>query len=312
MNTFCTIITGNYWPYAKSIYSSLAKFDSNVTLKVLICDDSQVTDVFGLEIFRLKDVVKGFDIGQKLLEKYAAESDKLRWSFKSVFIHFLLERGFDKVIFTDPDTYYFGDYNFLFQELELNHVILTPHWRGLDPNKDPNGFDLQFVHGLYNAGFIGVNKEGKECMQWWANACLYKCVIETEKGMYVDQVYLNLMPLYFDKVKIIKHTGCNVADWNRVYCERVSVGNKVFINGVDPIIFIHFTNWVIMSTYFGGDKLLKPYTEQYLEVLQANGLKMKDILEACTRRPSLPSRLVNYVKRRTSNVLKVAAKKIYD
>jgi hypothetical protein len=39
-------------------------------------------------------------------------------------------------------------------------------------------------------------------------------------GQFVDQTHLNLLPIYFDHVKILKHRGCNVANWKQVECRR--------------------------------------------------------------------------------------------
>src|SRR5690606_33162599 len=108
-----------------------------------------------------------------IVDKYEREDpDKLRWSLKSVFISFLLGEGYDKVIFTDPDTWYCSDYAFLFQELDNYNVILTPHWRNHNPTVDKLNFDLLFVGGLFNAGFFGANAKAIPVLDWWATACL--------------------------------------------------------------------------------------------------------------------------------------------
>ena len=114
----------------------------------------------------------------------------------------------------------------LFNELENNNTVLTPHWRGEYPEIDEVNFNLQFVGGLYNAGFIGVNESAKNAMSWWANACLYKCEKDFKNGHYVDQTYLNLLPIYFEGIKILKHQGCNVANWNQNVCKRTIRFNK--------------------------------------------------------------------------------------
>ena len=49
----CTIITKNYLPYARTLANSLAKYNSNITLYVLLAD--RVDDYFdpSLESFKL-------------------------------------------------------------------------------------------------------------------------------------------------------------------------------------------------------------------------------------------------------------------
>lgn len=205
-------------------------------------------------------------IGKKIEEKYRKSSmDRFRWSLKPVFIKYLLqEKNYDKVIFVDPDLYFFNDYDFLFDELDLFDILLTPHWRNRDPSVDPANFHANFVDGIFNAGFIGVSKNGYDAMDWWARACEYACKKDPEIGLFDDQAYLNVFPVYFRNVGILRHKGCNVANWNRVECPRiVQSDGSVLINGTYPIIFIHFHRKTILSIIRGTDPHLFPYLEQY-------------------------------------------------
>lgn len=275
MNTFCTIITKSYLPFAAALKSSLAKFNSDIILNVLIVDGNKnKTFAKNLNVIYMKDILEFSSIGKQIVNKYnrPEEVDLLRWSLKPILINYLLEGGYDKVIFTDPDTYYFSDYSFLFEELERSNIILTPHWRGLTPRNNENNFNLQFVEGLFNAGFIGVNNQGKTAMYWWAEMCLYKCIKDNTVGHFVDQTYLNLLPIYFDKVKIIKHKGCNVANWNQQQCERTRKNAMhTWILDKYPIVFIHFTSSTIKGIQGGEDYLLKHNLEEYNKKLLKYG-----------------------------------------
>lgn len=286
LNAFCSIITFDYIPYVQALCHSLNQFQK-IDFNVLISDraEKNLTKNEIEELNKLKNLqIYYFDqlseegLGKELFEKYwNYEMDAYRWSMKPVFIKFLLEvQKYDKVIYADSDLYFFNNYDFLFDELENNDILLTPHWRSSDPQKDKGNFDLLFVGGLYNAGFIGVNKNAIPAMDWWAKVCLYQCIKDFTKGQYVDQTYLNLLPVLFDNVKIIKHKGCNIANWNQVDCQRnVSDGN-VLIEGDFPIIFIHFTNSTINGILSGIDCLLQPFLSEYDQVLQSFGKKIKE------------------------------------
>ena len=293
--TFCTIITQSHFPFASALYHSLAQFDNSIGFQVLVVDYNEKLDT-EFEILSLDEVIEEDQLGQEVNVKYnhPGTLDQLRWSLKPILINYLFDLGYDKVIFTDPDTYYFSDYSFLFNELDDNDILLTPHWRGITPENNQSNFNLQFVGGLFNAGFIGVNKHAKDVMEWWAINCLYKCEKDFNNGHYVDQTYLNLMPIYFDKVKILKHQGCNVANWNQQVCERTERDGQVFINNRWEIVFIHFTTSTIRGILFQQDIKLAPYLEKYLITLKNKGFEMElDRLKPIKKQPPQKSRYLH-------------------
>lgn len=278
MNTFCTIITADHLGYALAICDNIKSIDKSVDFNVLVVDEIPTSiPKSPLKVHGIEQVVESSAIGKKIHEKYSSKKqlDNLRWSLKPVLINYLFEQGYEKVIFTDPDTFYFSDFNFLFEELENSNILLTPHWRGLDPTVGGSNFDLQFVGGLFNAGFIGVSQKAVKVMEWWAKCCLHKCVKDFPTGQFVDQTYLNLMPVYFDGVNILKHQGCNVANWNQLVCKRGLIDGQVLINNKWEIVFIHFTKSTIKGIVQGQDELLVDYLTQYKYVLSQNGKKLK-------------------------------------
>ena len=87
--------------------------------------------------------------------------------------------------------------------------------------------------------------------------------------MFVDQKYLDILPSRFQGVRQLWHKGCNVANWNMVDCRRVQVDDQILINGVEPIVFIHFTKSTIRGILNGDDALLLPYLNSYEDKLQS-------------------------------------------
>jgi lipopolysaccharide biosynthesis glycosyltransferase len=184
---------------------------------------------------------------------------------KPVLINYLIKvSAYEKVICVDCDLFFFNDFSFLFEALDQYNILLTPHWRSSDPFKDPNGFKYLFNHGLFNAGFIGVNKHATAAMDWWANVCWFSCANSSFEGQYVDQTYLNLLPVYFENVHILKHQGCNVAQWNVLECKRIlQMNGSVLINNRYPIVFIHF----VSTAKREYDIRLSAYLDEYLDTL---------------------------------------------
>lgn len=287
--SFCTIVTRDYIPQALTLYDSLKIYDGCFDFCILVsCYKKELNDNLldilkkeTVEFFYLDDFLED-DLARKIIQKYyRKDMDAFRWSMKSVFMIYLLQRrDYQKVIFCDSDVCFLGDYSFLVKYLEYYSILLTPHWRPTNPFfKFTECFEQNFQHGLFNGGFIAANKNGIKTLRWWAKACYFNCKIEPERGYYVDQKYLDLFILLNDKVYIIRHKGCNIANWNRQECKRVLKNEKVLINGVYPIIFIHFTNDTINDILSGKDPLLLPYLVKYSNMLSKRGFNKINNME---------------------------------
>lgn len=271
---FCTIITANFSHYALALYDSLVKQDQDAALAIFI-SNGKLSEWHAREFSNRPDIklyyfedLRDFGLTKALQEKYAQDyHDAFRWGMKPVFISFLLQK-FGKVIYLDSDLYFFNDYKFLFKELEYSRVLLTPHWRSVNPEVEYSNFVHNFRDGIYNAGFIGAARGAEEAMNWWAKMVLFKCEVDRRNGYYVDQRYLDLLPIHFEGVKHLIHKGCNVANWNKVVCKRTKNDNgEIVINDKYPIVFIHFTNTMLYGIFFEHDKLLLPYLKIYRDNL---------------------------------------------
>lgn len=143
-------------------------------------------------------------------------------------------------------------------------------------------------------------------MNWWANACEFICIKDTAKGMFYDQVHLNLLPVYFEHVGIARHKGCNVANWNMVECKRSlnKDGASVIIAGEFEIIFIHFSQSTINGIENGTDPLLRPYLEQYVASVNLYNEKYK------SQELIMPEVIVKKTENEKSSTLQILKKSV--
>jgi colanic acid/amylovoran biosynthesis glycosyltransferase len=260
---FCTICTADYIPNVYALRDSLKMFDRKIVLNVLVVDSVQsLPNDDGINFFSFNDIG---EMGNVISNKYKDENDNLRWASKPLFLEFLLDvKNYSSVIYVDNDINFFGNYSFLFDLLKNHSVILTPHWRVSTP--DVGSFNLNFKDGFFNAGFFGASNKGMKAIRWWRKCCEHAMSKDYSEGLYVDQKYLDLMPIIFENVFVVKHMGCNVANWNVNVCRRVDMGwNRIFINGQWPIIFIHFTKSLKDALERGEDGLIKPHFDLYQE-----------------------------------------------
>jgi hypothetical protein len=236
-------------------------------------------------------------------------SDAFRWSMKPVMIDFLLtDQQYDAVCYVDWDLHFFSDPAFL-----LGGVLLSPHNRSTFPSDNAFSFELNFRDGVFNGGFVGATSRGLEAIRWWATACAYKCEVDCEHGLYVDQKYLDSLHSRFEGVDVIRHKGCNVAEWNRIDCERVKLDDgQVLINGAEPIVFIHFDATMVRDILSGREPLLEEHlrTQQamikrcdsgYRDVFERKAAVMAQTVVPRDARPHQPSGVLRRARSRLAD-----------
>jgi hypothetical protein len=284
MLNVCTVSTPDYLHQALALLYSMAAFRP-VRLHCLISERRQDMEGIGgsiliengeLVFYALDDVYQEADF-----EKLPSNRDRLRWTSKGRFMAHLLQSGSVRsLLFLDNDMCFFGDFKFLFDELESHALLLTPHWRPLDPGVNETQFLCNFRDGLYNAGFLGASDKSLDALNWWHRACLHRCEFDYSNGYFVDQRYLDAFPVYFDGVKILKHFGCNVAQWNADFLRREEKDGRVWINGEWPLVFIHFAGVTIDNIENGSDRVLKPQLAAYRSWIGKANQRVNDHLRA--------------------------------
>ncbi|MBK9568928.1 MAG: hypothetical protein IPO53_02670 [Chitinophagaceae bacterium] len=170
MQTFCTIITASHLPFAKVLHASLQKQVPGTLLQVLVVDENN----FSSENFTIHtiDSLANSHYFQDIEKRYAhTNPDHFRWALKPVFIGFLLQNGFSKVLFADPDLYFVNNFSFLFEELNRNNILLTPHSPNINPVENEDSLFFSNAAGylmLVLSGLIKVEKQlltgGPECV----------------------------------------------------------------------------------------------------------------------------------------------------
>jgi hypothetical protein len=274
----CTVITPDYLPWALTLGRSLARH-GRLGLAVLVVDGDRRLDL-GRQQAWLDD--RGYDLRlcslaelscqeatRSTAARHAENPDYLRWSLKSLLcLHLLATHR--RVLFCDCDLYFFQDYGFILRELDHADVLLTPHWRSIWPVSRGHAGELinALTDGIFNAGFLGATRGAAEFLSWWNYVCTWSCRHDRSRGMYADQRYLDLAPVYFaDRCRVLEHRGCNVAIWNTRENRRQRVGQEVLINGHWPIVFMHLTQQLVQC-YRQADPDLIPYVEHYLAELE--------------------------------------------
>ena len=266
---FCTIASSDYLPFAKALAGSLLEQHSCTCLHVLVVDNSARAAENDCLFYSLNDIGQSPE-AELIIRKYADNKDALRWALKPVFLRHLLQHE-EKLFYADNDLFFFSAFLFLFEMLDNNSLVLSPHWCSFDPENQNENFQMNFLLGLFNAGLIGVSKDAGTFLDWWAKACLHNMSRKTAEGYFVDQRYLDAALILHPSTGVIRHLGCNLGSWNMHQNKRTKVAGQVLINGKFPVVCIHFNNETIKHIGNGNDPLLLPYLKQFEKAISNAG-----------------------------------------
>ncbi|HEY6231803.1 MAG TPA: hypothetical protein VIW64_11100, partial [Pyrinomonadaceae bacterium] len=239
----CTIIAKNYVAAARTLCNSFLQFHPDLQCYVLIVDDydgyidpeAENFQLVSLADLQLPEV-------QSLCFKYNVV--ELCTAVKANLLDYLLrEEKIEQLFYLDPDMMVMHSLDDIFERLNTFDVLLTPH---VDENFPEDGMypndGTILRYGIYNLGFIGVTPGANSMLQWWQSKLLELCIDDPVKGYFVDQKFMNLAPLYFDKVGIERSSGCNVAFWN-LHSRRLRHADGDWFCNDAPLYFYHFSNY---------------------------------------------------------------------
>lgn len=150
------------------------------------------------------------------------------------------------VIYLDPDIYVYHNFSYIEKALEDHDFVITPHCLSPIPLDGKMPQERSFMkYGTYNLGFIAIKKstESIAYINWLSERLAVLCYSEVGLGVYVDQSWVNFLPVFFKNVFISHHPGMNAAFWNlheRQFSENQGI---VYVNEDFPLMFFHFSSF---------------------------------------------------------------------
>lgn len=290
-NYFCAIVGTEYVLKIIALHQSLMKNSKIFTLWICCIDvfAYSILKEMNLNNVKLLQVDDIEDTNLKDIKRNRSVSEYC-WTLKSVLIEYLLVNyNLPSVLYCDSDLYFFSDPNMIFKEWDDNSIYLCPQ-------RDRDWVEEKY--GKYQAGLIGFKNDfyGLKSVRWWKDKCLDWCSANPDKGRFGDQKYLDLIPIYFPKVKISSNLGINAAPWNCIYNNNYIIDqnqNEVYIE-TDKLIVYHFACitifneqdfdlWSLGKLSIPNNILHLIYTP-YLEEIQFNLTKLAEKLGEKTQR----------------------------
>jgi lipopolysaccharide biosynthesis glycosyltransferase len=251
-----TLCSNNYLAQAKTLGDSIAEHNPDLRFIIGLVDrrDPEINyDLFSpFELISFDQL--GFPVIDDMLAKY--NIIEFNTSVKPFYIEYLFDRfqEVNKLYYIDPDIYFYESLDELDGLLEKHDIVLTPHLT-VAPATVTTDELVAMRHGHFNLGFLGLRRSGNsvEFVTWWQERLKNHCVIDKGRGLFVDQKWVNLAPLYFNGIYNFKHQGYNMAWWNTSERELLESEGKYFVNTKDQqLVFFHFSGYKPGSTtHFG-------------------------------------------------------------
>lgn len=246
MTNFCTLFDHNYLSRALVLYESITKHCSdNFTLYVLATDREAYDWLLAqhyknITVQSLGDIQSAYPVLERLrTERTRAE---FSWTLSSFSIQFFLKKyDLPSITYLDADICFYADPRILFDELDGESVIITPH------NYTPC-YDQTATSGRYCVQFMYFKNDaaGNEVLEWWRNECEKCCCGTPTDGKFGDQKYLDdWLSRFAGKVHEERHRGCGIAPWNVQQFDIVQKDNGLYVQDkvtkvTDRLVFFHF------------------------------------------------------------------------
>ena len=238
-----TICSGNYFPYARILLTSLQKYHPESTLFLGLADRLQPAQELGIEGV---EIIPAAELTITHFADFAFryEIGEFNIAIKPFVIQELVEnRGFEEVVYLDPDIELFAPMNPVFDALAAGaDFVLTPHiTEPAEFGEFPDDIGITKA-GINNPGFLAVNNSLNviNFLYWWGRRLRFQSVKQPNDKIALDQQFLDLLPVFYRNVSILNNKNLGVAYWNLDQRELSKTEEGWLIND-QPLIFFHFS-----------------------------------------------------------------------
>ena len=279
----------SYLNRARVLYQSLRRHHPDWHLVALMTDRAPEGFAFNVADEPFDEVVWHDELGIEGVEAWLFQHDivEICTAVKGPFLELATRRDFDAVIYMDPDTCVFNPLDPVLAKLEDHDIVLTPHL--LEPEEARVAIiDNEICPlwaGIYNLGFVAIRTtgEGARFASWWAKRLLEFCHDDPAKGLFVDQKWCDHVPVFFEKVCILKDPGHNTASWN-VNQRKITVESDGNVHVNDKLLrFWHFTKLGPL-----GDVMTRRYARDQIVVYELWRWYRNQVAKATS--PGIPDR----------------------
>jgi hypothetical protein len=246
MKVAFTLCSLNYMAQAKTLADSFHEYNPEWHFVIGLVDrvNGRLPESYWhpYELIEVEKInIEGFEEMCKIYDIV-----ELNTAVKPSYIKYFFKRykDLELVAYFDPDIMFFGKLEDLENKVGCYDVFLTPHF--FKPINEEQYIPLEILClsvGVFNLGFIAFSNSKKsiDFIEWWRNR-LRKYCFRNGKGLFVDQIWANYIPVFFEKFYFL-HEGHNVAYWNLQERFLSKEGDRFYVNKTQPLIFFHFSSY---------------------------------------------------------------------
>lgn len=240
---FFTIVSNNYRHFARTLAESVRKHDPDLPAFLALCDEPLDRGDDPRDAYTVLPIR---ELGLPQFDRFTFQYTilELNTAIKPWVIAELFARGYERVIYFDPDIRLYGPVAPILDELERSQIVLTPHLTGrLDDGRKPTELAI-LQSGSYNLGFIALRRTEvtQRFVEWWQRKLERDCVVDIARGLFTDQKWIDLVPGMYDGVSIVRDPGWNVAYWNLNHRAASREAGELRFGG-RPLLFFHFSGF---------------------------------------------------------------------
>lgn len=266
-----TSFTFSYLNRARVLAQSVKKHHPDWKMHAVVTDHAPPDFTFDLDSEPFDKIVYAEDLEIPSFEQviFMRNIVEACTAVKGAYFEHLFREDWGKVIYLDPDIALFSSIDVIADALNEYDIALTPHQ--IIPEKPTDKRAIMdneigsLKHGTYNLGFLAVRNSdtGKAFAAWWNARLLDFCFDDIPNGLFTDQRWCDLIPSFFEGVKILRDPGMNVASWNLSHRKlSFEPDGRLLVNGSE-LKFYHFTKLGEV-----GDTMTQRYAQENLPVYE--------------------------------------------
>lgn len=249
-----TICSNNYLAQASVLFKSLLSWNKDYKFYIALVDE--LDPEIDYKQFEPALVTPISQIGIQDFETISSSYGivELNTALKPSFFKYIFNqhKGCQTILYFDPDIKIYGELAHVEKTLIDNAIVLTPHiYSPISIDGRSPGENTFLNYGIYNLGFLGINpnlSSSIEMLEWWEERTHKLGYDKVWDGIFVDQLWMNHTPLFFDKVVVLRNYGYNVAPWNMHERKYIELQNgKYYMSDGNPLIFYHFSSYRFKS-----------------------------------------------------------------
>lgn len=245
MTVAFTLCSNNYFAQAHALGRSFLRHHPLSLFYIVLVDKRApgiVSDLPGIRILEIESIegnIHELALRYNIIELNTAVKPQV---FSYLFSH----TDADQLFYLDPDIYVYRSFDQLEALLSHYQVLLTPHILKPIPidGKTPQENDF-LNYGIYNLGFIALRRseQADVLLKWWKERTYRYGYIDLARGLFVDQLWINLAPVMFKGVYVLDHPGYNMGPWNLHERWLTHDGDAYYVQKDQPLYFYHFSTF---------------------------------------------------------------------